>query len=124
MSSLQKISYNNLVKALVNGEDIKELGDVMDLIKKTYAAVRGSNDLKGTYQHIEGYLDKVEDGILNTKKKLYVHKLAMYYNYGALHAHDREYWEEQKVTKAGNVVYACKEPGCDGLYVKVSGIKM
>jgi hypothetical protein len=124
MSSLQKISYNNLVKALVSGEDIKELGDIMDLIKKTYAAVRGSNDLKGTYQHLEGYLDKVEDGILNTKKKLYVHKLAMYYNYGTIHAHDREYWEEQKVTKAGNVVYACKEPGCDSLYVKVSGIKM
>ena len=80
MSSLQKISYNNLVKVLVNGEDIKGLGDVMDLIKKTYAAVIGSNDLKGTYKYLEGYLNKVDDSILNTKKKLYVHKLAMYYN--------------------------------------------
>ena len=109
---------------MVNGEDIKGLGDVMDLIKKTYAAVIGSDDLKGTYKYLEGYLGKVDGGILNTKKKLYVHKLAMYYNYGALHAHDREYWEEQKVTKAGKVVYACKEPGCEDLYVKVSGIKM
>lgn len=66
---------------------------------------------------------KVKGEMYWLKKKLWLHKLGMYYvGDGKVHQHDKSVWIEKGTRAIKSKTYNCMEYGCEGLYMKLTGI--
>lgn len=71
------------------------------------------------------YQDGIEKALYDCKKKLWLHKLGMYYTQdGRIHQHDKDMWVQNVKSRSKANAFDCVEPGCEKLYVAVLGISI
>lgn len=79
-------------------------------------------DLKSKYKAVNNYMKEMDKVLYECKKKLWLHKLGMYYTQdGRIHQHDKDMWVQNVKTRSKGARFDCVEPGCEDLQVTITG---
>lgn len=121
LHNITRLTYKDL-KAIANGKEPPP--GLSDKFVTMIRSIENISNLREKYELAISGRNKLEDIIVKCKRKLYLHKLAMYYaGDGRIHTHDREYWLEVP-GRGKSATFNCLDTGCENLYVKVSGVLM
>lgn len=79
-------------------------------------------DLKSKYKAVNNYMKEMNKVLNECKKKLWLHKLGMYYTQdGRIHQHNKDMWVQNVKTRSKGARFDCVEPGCEDLQVTITG---
>lgn len=105
-------------KGLANSSDLPS--EVVKVINR----LENINDLEEKIRKAYEVYYKAEHKVEELKRRLWLHKCAMYLagNKERVHQHDKELWQLDTNRKAKAEIYNCVEPSCAGLMLALVGV--
>lgn len=122
-SAAKDVTYDNIANAITNKGTLPKLCDVelADLVKH----IMDMKDDNERYKYVDGLSKEVDTAISDIRKKLWLHKVAMFTIGGKqkLQVPNAACWVEKPSRAKKAKVYECTAPNCEGLIMKLTNIE-
>ena len=117
---ISKLTCKKIKEAGIKGVGLPES------VIKTIRELESINDKKKRLIKSYEVVDAMNDKINEIRKKLWLHKCAMFIegNKSIIHPRDNKNWVHDTSRRADDKIYNCIEPGCEGLMLRVSNIDL
>lgn len=120
--ALDTVNYTKLTYSVISSKDSKLPKEIIDLVSKFEAL----EDDAVKYRLAKTLLDEADNRLEDIKRKLWLHKCAMYMqgNKAQIHCHDKDCWEVNTKKRTKATVYNCTKPGLENLCLAVNNITL